>query len=215
MKGIKAFSNVQFKAGESGEFRAVFATFNVIDHDMDVTMPGAFKEGQAVRVAAWDHGWGDLPVGRGTIHQNEREAWIDGQFFLDTAGGRETYLTVKALGELQEWSYGYEIEDSQLGQFQGQDVQFLKRLNVIEVSPVMQGAGIDTRTVDIKGLKVLLQGDSGEMALQELHDMLVELGAKCAHGEAHGQGEAGDGKPRPGEASTMAQRFAIELLEMD
>lgn len=138
--------------GAPGEFRAVFATFNVIDHDHDVTLPGAFHEGQKVRISYWGHRWQDLPVGRGEIHQDEEKAWVDGKFFLDTEGGKETYLTVKHLSpDLQEWSYGFDIEASHLGEFEDQDVQFLEELTVYEVSPVMLGAGIGTGTESIKG----------------------------------------------------------------
>jgi HK97 family phage prohead protease len=164
--GEKIFKTLQFKAEESGEFKAVFSTFNVIDHDGDVTVPGAFTDGQTVKVSYWSHRWGDLPVGRGVIHQDEKEAWIDGAFFMDTEAGRETYRTVKNLGELQEWSYGFDVIEGEAGQFDGNDVYFLKKLDVIEVSPVMRGAGIDTRTIDIKGLKDALQGEGRKATLQ-------------------------------------------------
>ncbi len=147
---------ITFKGdGEEGQFRAVFATLNVVDHDGDVTIPGAFTDGEKVRISYWGHRWGDLPVGRGEIHSDEKEAWVDGHFFLDTEGGRETYNTVKNLGELQEWSYGFDILERSEGEFEGQQVQFLRRLKVHEVSPVMLGAGVGTRTLAIKaeGLK--------------------------------------------------------------
>jgi len=139
---------------QRGEFRAVFSTFNVIDHDGDVTLPGAFQDGQQVRIAYWGHRWEDLPVGRGEIHQNDKAAWVDGKFFLDTQMGKETYLTVKELDELQEWSYGFDVIDSEYGQFNGQNVQFLKKITVHEVSPVMLGAGVGTRTESIKSARL-------------------------------------------------------------
>ncbi len=137
--------------GKPGEFRAVFSTFNVIDKDGDVTLPGAFKDGAPVRISYWGHRWEDLPVGRGVIHADEKQAWVDGQFFLDTLAGKETYTVVKNLGELQEWSYGYDVLNSEPGKLDDQEVRFLKELEVPEVSPVMLGAGIDTRTESIKG----------------------------------------------------------------
>lgn len=144
-------SPMELKAdGQPGEFRAVFATFNAIDHDGDVTVPGAFKDGSAVRISYWGHRWQDLPVGKGVIHQDEKQAWVDGQFFLDTLAGKETYQTVKNLGDLQEWSYGYDVEDSELGKFEEQDVRFLRSLVVPEVSPVLLGAGVGTHTESIK-----------------------------------------------------------------
>jgi phage head maturation protease len=76
---------------------------------------------------------------------------VDGRFFLDTEGGKETYRTVKNLGELQEWSYGFDILKESYGEFDDRSVRFLEALDVHEVSPVMLGAGIGTHTTAIKG----------------------------------------------------------------
>lgn len=144
-------SGIELKAdGEEGAFRATFARLNVIDRDGDVTVPGAFTDGQSVRIASWGHKWHELPVGVGVIHADQETAWVDGQFFLDTTGGLDTYRTVKRLGPLQEWSYGFDILDSANGQFTGQQVRFLRKMDVFEVSPVLLGAGIGTRTDAIK-----------------------------------------------------------------
>lgn len=219
--------------GGEGEFTAVFATLGVKDLDGDVTIPGAFQEGQEVRIARWGHNWGDLPVGKGTIHADEKEAWVEGQFFMDTQGGQEHYKTVKALGDLQEWSYGFDILEEEPGEVNGEPVRFLKRLDVFEVSPVLLGAGIDTRTEAIKGLlDALKQGRrhsaKDEEMLQAIHDYACELGAKCAEpeeseqpGEDQGEGEGESSgtkfrqrrtKPSAG-PSVLATRVALELLE--
>jgi hypothetical protein len=57
---------------------------------------------------------------------------------------------VKALGELCEWSFGFDIEQATPGMLDGKSVRFLNKTRVFEVSPVLQGAGIGTRTVDMK-----------------------------------------------------------------
>lgn len=142
--------------GEEGEFSAVFSTLNVIDHQEDVTLPGAFTEGEPVRIAAWNHGWDQLPVGKGEIREEEDSAVVEGRFFLNTQTGREHYETVKALGALQEWSYSFDILDASFGEFEGKQVRFLRKLKVHEVSPVMLGAGIGTHTRAIKS-----DGDRG------------------------------------------------------
>lgn len=184
---------MQIKAdGQPGEFRAVFSTLNVIDKDRDVTLPGAFKEGAAVRISYWGHRWQDLPVGRGVIHSDEKQAWVDGQFFLDTSAGKETYLTVKGLGDLQEWSYGYEIEDASFGKFQEQDVRFLRALDVPEVSPVMLGAGIDTYTESIKG-----------------------AGTAPLPADDHGQDPPAGDTPRNQTPQVVGARIQIQILEED
>ena len=159
--------------GQPGEFSAVFSTFDVIDHDRDVTLPGAFEENAPVRIAAWGHGWDQLPVGRGEIHAAETEAKVDGRFFLDTTAGKEHYLTVKALGDLQEWSYSFDILEHEYGKRDGQDVRFLKRLKVHEVSPVMLGAGIDTRTLDIKGADMAKEQTQKSLNLTKLIETII------------------------------------------
>ena len=135
---------------ETGKFEAVFSRFQDVDKHGDVTNPGAFHDGQEIRIAAWGHNWGDLPVGKGHIRQDQEKAWVDGKFFLDTVVGREHYLTVKNLGELQQWSYGFEVLKSSEGEYEGKKVRFLEDLDVFEVSPVMIGAGNDTQTLAIK-----------------------------------------------------------------
>ena len=145
----KNFTGVKFES-EQGRFRAIFSTFNVRDLDGDVTMPDAFIKNQPVRISYWGHRWGELPVGRGIIDFDGEKAWVDGQFFLDTDGGIQTYKTVKALDDLQEWSYGFHVLEQESGTKDGESVNFLKKLDVFEVSPVLLGAGIDTRTEAIK-----------------------------------------------------------------
>jgi hypothetical protein len=151
---------VQVKAdGEQGEFSAVFATLNVIDHDEDVTVPGAFGQ-QRVLVEPWNHNYQAPPVGKGTITEDGDQAVVNGKFFLDTEAGREHYAVVKALADMQEWSYTFRIVDGDIGMFEGTEVRFLRKLEVIGVSPVTEGAGIDTHTVAIKGAKAALGSHS-------------------------------------------------------
>lgn len=210
---VKHFrGTMQLKAegeGEPGEFSAVFATLNVIDQDDEVTLPGVFAEGQKVRIAAWGHGWDQLPVGRGVISERDNEALFEGKFFLDTSAGLDHYKTVRNLAELQEWSYGFRVLESKQGMYEGKPVTFLTKLKVIEVSPVMQGAGIDTRTLAIKSAGQEL----GEAFLKKaVKEFLKELGATGEH-EGAGSGEAGDGKPRSPESSVLAMRVALAIAE--
>lgn len=148
----KALSGLKITDADQGRVQAVFATFNVKDLDDDVTLPGAFQTGAPVRISAFNHtSWGGaLPVGKGTISETDAGAVLDGQFFMNTQAGRDTFETVKQMGELQEWSYGYDILESSEGQLDGETVTFLKSLVVYEVSPVLLGAGIETRTLALK-----------------------------------------------------------------
>src|SRR3990167_2909099 len=138
MPETKALTGVAIKDADKGLVEAVFATLGVVDLDGDVTVAGAFEDGAAVRISSFGHAsWGgELPVGRGTIRAGAKEAVLDGRFFLDTSGGRDTFTTVREMGDLQEWSYGFDIIASQAGQFEDLDVRFLQKLLVHEVSPV-------------------------------------------------------------------------------
>lgn len=151
----KALGRVEIKDAAKGTVKAVFSTFDVVDHDDDVTAPGAIEDGAPVRISAYGHAsWGGaLPVGKGVVRIEGSEAILEGQFFLDTTHGRDTFETVKQLSEdgLQEWSYGFDVLDAEPIERDGKRVRLLKRLKVHEVSPVLLGAGIATRTLAVKG----------------------------------------------------------------
>lgn len=119
-------------------------------------------------MSAYNHGsWGgQLPVGKGRISSDQNVATADMQFFLNTTGGRETFEVVKALGDQMEWSYGYDVLDAEPGTKDSESVQFLKSLRVHEVSPVLLGAGIGTRTVSAKGLSTLTDEEVAEEAVK-------------------------------------------------
>lgn len=155
----KAFTATGVKfaddADATGEFIAQFATLNVIDRDGDVLVPGIIAGADAgpvkVRIASWGHKWHELPVGVGEVYEADGQLYCKGQFFMDTDGGADTYRTVKGLGDLGEWSFGFDILESENGQHDGKNVRVLKSLRIFEVSPVLQGAGIGTHTVAMKG----------------------------------------------------------------
>lgn len=181
----------ELDGGEPGQFRAEFATLNVIDHDGDVTEPGAFRVGQEVVIEPWNHNYSAPPVGKGVISEEDNKAICEGEFFLDTQGGKEHYTVVKRLGHIQEWSYTFTIADSAMGVFEGQDVQFLRDLDVWGVAPVTRGAGIDTRTTDIKTAREKGEDSSAEQD----------------------EGQAGDGEPSGPLPQVVGIGIDIELLE--
>jgi hypothetical protein len=150
----KTFSRVEVKDEDKGEVVAVFATLDVIDSDGDVTPKGAFGDGAKAPMSAYGHQshFGALPVGKGVIREKGNEARFEGRFFMDTPEGKSTFTVVKALAEdaMGEWSYGYDPVKFSFGEKDGQRVRFLEQLKVHEVSPVLIGAGVNTRTLAAK-----------------------------------------------------------------
>jgi hypothetical protein len=149
----KIFNLKNFKFDDAaGTVRALFAPFNVVDKQGDLTLPGAFGD-QRVIIGAYGHrSWDDgLPVGKGRIFDDgEIGGVMEGAFFLDTAAGLETYKTIKNVGDLQEWSYSLPEIESEMRTIDGNTVRILKKVTVNEVSPVLRGAGNGTRTLEIK-----------------------------------------------------------------
>jgi len=159
--------DLEFKADNEGKVSAVFSVFNTLDSDGDVVIPDAiksgFKSGSVPMV--WAHKW-DMPIGKGEIKQDGDKATFEGSFFMDTESGKEAYNLVKAMGDLQQWSFGYRVNDSERGKFKSGDkdvdARYLKDLSVYEVSPVLVGANQDTYTMAIKSNKELLEEMAGE-----------------------------------------------------
>ena len=145
---------LEIKDEATGQVEAVFSTFNVKDHDDDWTLPGAFGDAD-VLIGSWSHGtvFGDPPVGLGTISETEKDARLVGQYFLDTFEGKEQFTTVKRVGPRQQWSYSYEVlETGEITEElrQAGVTRVIKKAEVFEISPVMRGAGVRTRTVVAK-----------------------------------------------------------------
>ena len=152
--------HVEFKEkdGVEGKVRAVFSLFDDIDSDGDVVLPSAIKSGfdpvNDEVPMVWAHQW-DKPIGRGKIVKDDSKAVFDGEFFMDTESGNEAYKLVKNMGNLQQWSFGFRVNDSEYGKFKKDnteetEVRYLKDLSVYEVSPVLVGANQETFTMAIK-----------------------------------------------------------------
>ncbi len=178
----KFLRDVELKDNDGkGEVSAVFATLNVIDLDGDVTRKGAFTDGAPVVISAYGHtSWdGTLPVGKGTIREVGDDAILEGHFLLNTSLGRDTWETVKALSEdgLQEWSYSLHDVKAEAGEMDGRKVKFINRVTVKEVSPVLKGAGIDTRTLTVKSgsLKFADHVDAVLTALDEVTERALQV----------------------------------------
>ena len=138
-----------------GKVEAVFSVFNTVDSDEDVVLPNSIKSawGDKGVPMVWSHDWKDV-IGRGDIVQDDEKAVFKGQFIMATERGRDAFHTVKAMGDLQQWSFGYQVTDSENGDFkkdgQTQEVRYIKSATVFEVSPVLVGANQETHTLAVK-----------------------------------------------------------------
>ena len=143
-----SFKNAPIELKEEGDKRyieAVFSLFDTIDSDNDVTKANALRSGYSGNKVplVWNHDWSKV-IGRGIIETDNQKAVFKG-YFLDTEAGKEAYETVKAMQDMQQFSYGFQVMKSSKGTHidsKGEEVpvRVLEDVKVWEVSPVLVGA---------------------------------------------------------------------------
>lgn len=196
---------LEIKDESTGQVEAVFSTFNVKDHDDDWTLPGAFGDVD-VLIGSWGHGtvYGEPPVGLGTINETEKDARLVGQYFLDTFEGKDQFTTVKRVGPRQEWSYSYKVlETGEITEElrQAGVTRVIKKAEVFEISPVMRGAGVRTRTVVAKQ-------KAGDPAIPTAEEIAATKAA-----EAQSAAEKKNADDAAERERVNAERAAAELKE--
>lgn len=151
-KNITIASSSIKAISEKGEFEAVIATLGSVDSDGDIIAPGAFGNASVSIVPAHNHG--SVPLGKAKMEDRSNEAIAVGQFNLDIQPGKEWHSALKfdlENGEaVQEWSFGFRVLDAEDEVRDGKTIRILKRMDVMEISPVLRGAGVNTRTLDVK-----------------------------------------------------------------
>lgn len=158
LKSILAF---EVKNAETGDVEAIICTLGVVDKDEDIISVDAIAEGSKVSMSAYGHDaiCGDAPVGKGKIHIEGNKAVFKGRVFLATTRGRDTFETLKEMGSDQQWSFGFRIMGSEVPDEATRKTgarRILTKLDCFEVSPVIIGAGVGTRTLGVKAAEVVV-----------------------------------------------------------
>ncbi len=161
----------QLDAAGEGSISAEFSIFDRVDQAGDVTLRSFFKHGQAVPMVH-DHDWSTV-TGKGVIDVQTTSAWFNGNLFLDTIAGREAYTTMKHLGELQQFSYGYNATDTARGQVDGKSVRLLKGGQTYEVSDTLVGCVEGTGLRSLKSLNAF-GSSSLSSSYEQLSDAIAD-----------------------------------------
>ena len=167
--GMKAMSDVTIGDESKGEVRAIVRVLDEVDHEGEVTPSGAIPDGMKVTVSDYNHdtvmgallGTGvpdAAPVGKGVIKIEGNKAVAHVNYFMETARGKEAFLTVKAMGADQAWSFAYRKEqvDKPSAEWQAKGARrVLTKLGplldgAMEVSPVKMPGGRGTATLGAK-----------------------------------------------------------------
>lgn len=178
----------QFKSVEDdGTASWVMATLNAIDGDGDVTLKGAFGEQSFSIVPAHDRH--HVPLGKGRLYEEGDEAIVEAKFNLGIPAAKDWHSAIKFdlanPPAVQEYSYGYNLRSGgwKMGEFHGEQVRFFQPLadgspgvDVYESSPVLRGAGTNTRTLAAKsGLKFSEHADAVMADVDTLIERATEV----------------------------------------
>jgi hypothetical protein len=152
----KSFGPLVVKDVVKGEVQAVVNTLNIVDRDGDVILPGAILDGSIVKMSAYGHDTileGAPPAGMGTVTEKENQMVLSGRFFLGTQRGRESFEIVRETAEHGEWSIGYRNVKTAPMTEEWKSAgarRVIASLDLIEVSPVFEGANQMTGTLAVK-----------------------------------------------------------------
>ena len=173
---------------DGGHGVARIARLSEVDHDGDTYLPGAFKGetgDQWCQILA-GHNWNHIPLGKARVYEEGDEALAELHFNLAIQAGKDWHASLKfdmlgcdgtgSKNPVQEGSYGFRILDALHEDRDGKRVRVLKRLKVFEVSPVVQGAGVGTRTLSMKNAE--LKQDRFERLTGDVAEILAAAGSE-------------------------------------
>jgi phage head maturation protease len=199
---IKAFGALSVKDADKGLVQAVIATLEVVDRDGDIIRKGAIANGTKVTMSAYGHDavFGARPAGKGVLSVEGNQLTFNGRMFLATTAGRETFEVLKEL-DTAEWSFGFRVLGEEVPneseRKQGAR-RVLTKLDAFEVSPVLMGAGVGTRTVAVK--------DAGDPEQAELRAICEKIRADYERRELERQRE---------EARAIGRKVLRDLAERE
>jgi len=183
-----SYKNAPIELKEDGDTRyieAVFSLFDTIDSDNDVTKSNALRSGYTGNKVplVWNHDWSKV-IGRGIIETDNQKAVFKG-YFLNTEAGKEAYETVKAMQDMQQFSYGFQVMKSSKGKHidsKGEEVpvRVLEDVKVWEVSPVLVGA---QQNSFVQALKSGLESFDEEIDTPDEQEPEDEKYKKCSYGK--------------------------------
>lgn len=146
--------------GETGKGLAIIARLSEVDHDGDTYAPGAFAwkdGGEQWCPLIHHHDRYQMPFGKARVYEEGDVAYAALHLNLETQAGRDWHkallFDLRTGKSVQEYSYGFEVVESDFTQRGETRVRVLKRLDVHEVSTVIRGAGRGTGTLSMKALK--------------------------------------------------------------
>lgn len=137
--------SLSVKSAAAGTVMARFATLETVDLDGDIVAAGSIGHQSDIILESWGHAYTLPPAGVGRVYEEGLQAVFEGQFFMDSQVGRDNFAALQKLNKA-EWSFTFDVLESK----PLRTGRRLERLKILGVSPVLKGAGIATRTLELK-----------------------------------------------------------------
>jgi HK97 family phage prohead protease len=154
---LKIFSGELKDLDEKGLVTFYFNSFNNVDSDKDMSMPGSFTKtmtDQKGRIKHFkNHNIYQSPGVIKSMGEDQKGAWAQSQLIMGTQLGRDTYEEYKA-GAITEHSFGYDVIRSLKNPSGYREITEYKLWEVSSLNA--WGANSDTPMIDIKDEKQLL-----------------------------------------------------------
>jgi hypothetical protein len=201
------------QAGDDGTFEAVIATFGEIDKDGDIVEHGAFKNATVSVLPAHDSM--SVPLGKAQIEERGELAVAVGRFNLEIEAARDWSAALKFDLEnppaVQEWSWGFRPLEAPTDTVDGVTVRRLKLVDNLEVSPVLRGASIGTRTISAKNE----DGEESPTLLDQVSATSEDVKSLIAEIREVSKGRMDRGRRLSPAVSVAAMDLAGQCQELD
>ena len=182
MKTFDATASVPDSEETSGMFDALVSVFGNLDSGGDIVDKGAFAESLAEWSASgkkipvvWDHQWDDIwaHIGGATAEETDEGLLLHATLDLDNPTAAQAYKLLKD-GRIAEFSFAARVRDDGWNletTDDGQVVQHLTGLDLIEAGPTLKGANPDTALLSIKHGVDVIQKEGRVLATKHVETL--------------------------------------------
>lgn len=175
---------VELKQASTCKLEAVIATLNAVDSDNDLLLPGSFGE-QTVPFL-WSHRQDMLPLGKARVREVGDQVVAEVEV-LDQPTCDWLKLDF-ATDPRQQYSWGFLVPEGGATRetIDGQDVRVISAVELLEVSGVLRGASVGTRTVGVKSACCDACGSGEGMCADERAKVIEQATKKIIEAGVYG-----------------------------
>lgn len=154
---------------DDGYFEGYASVFNIVDHQKELVLPGAFhkslRDGQQLKML-WQHDM-QMPIGIWeSVYEDNYGLYVKGRLLMDLPKGREAYTLLKG-GVIDGLSIGFIPVKSHFDE--AKQSRLISEIDLMEISLVTFAANPKARVTCVKN------SDFGDIGLFSLKEKILTL----------------------------------------